>query len=231
MTTYFHIILRVGLAMLIGILIGRQRELLRKPAGMRTHMLVALGACIVTITGQLLTLTLSQYGGSFDPGRLACQVIPGIGFLGAGVIMQSKGSTTGISTAAGVWTTACIGICIGAGYYGVGLLGSFIIFMVLSMGKRELFIRAASIVTVRFLATEDPEKTAEQIKELAHRCSGSSLHITHKENKEGIYDTNLSIMHITLRFTGSQRNQNIQEFSFQLASLLTTPHLEILISD
>ena len=107
--------LRLLCAMLVGALVGVEREYTHRPAGLRTHILVALGACVASIMGQML---FAQYGGNSDPARLSAQVITGVGFLGAGtIITRNHTRVTGLTTAAGLWATACLGLAIGAGFY------------------------------------------------------------------------------------------------------------------
>ena len=119
-----EIILRLLCAMLVGAIIGTEREYTHRPAGMRTHMLVALGACVVMVTSQMIFFQYRPYGATPDPARLSAQVITGVGFLGAGTIMREGPSIKGLTTAASVWAVACLGIAIGAGYYGLGLAGT-----------------------------------------------------------------------------------------------------------
>lgn len=112
--------LRLLCAMLVGALVGVEREFTHRPAGLRTHILVALGACVASIMGQML---FAQYGGSSDPARLSAQVITGVGFLGAGTIMKEGISVKGLTTAASVWAVACLGLAAGFGYYALALAG------------------------------------------------------------------------------------------------------------
>lgn len=116
--------LRIGLAMLIGGLIGTEREYTHRPAGMRTHMLVALGACAVMCTSQMIFYQYRAYGAVPDPARLSAQVVTGMGFLGAGTILKEGPTIKGLTTAASIWATACLGIAVGGGYYAVALIGA-----------------------------------------------------------------------------------------------------------
>ncbi len=129
----WQICLRLLCAMVVGLVIGTEREYTNRPAGMRTHVLVALGACVVAITGQMLHF---QYN-SGDPARLAAQVITGVGFLGAGTILREGASVKGLTTAASVWTVACLGIAAGFGYYPIALCG--MVFMLITLTILEFF--------------------------------------------------------------------------------------------
>lgn len=115
---------RLLCALLIGGVIGIERETAHRPAGMRTHILVSLGACAVMITSQLLFAEYSALGANTDPARLSAQVIAGVGFLGAGTIIREGATVKGLTTAASIWMVACLGIAVGAGYLYVGLLGA-----------------------------------------------------------------------------------------------------------
>lgn len=123
-----NICLRLACAMLVGLIIGTEREYTNRPAGMRTHVLVALGACVVAITGVVLH---SNY--SADPSRLAAQVITGVGFLGAGTILREGFHVKGLTTAASLWTVACLGIAAGYGYYAIALAGTLFAFVTLTI--------------------------------------------------------------------------------------------------
>ena len=118
-----EIAVRLACAMLIGAVIGMEREFTHRPAGLRTHMLVALGACAVMITSKMLFCQYRPYGSTADPGRLSAQVIAGVGFLGAGTILREGAIVKGLTTAASIWAVACLGIAVGAGYYSVALIG------------------------------------------------------------------------------------------------------------
>ena len=121
--SYFSIIIRILLSAGIGCLIGLERERKNRPAGFRTYTLVSVGACLVMMTNQYL-FSIYQSG---DPARLGAQVISGIGFLGAGTILVTRNNQVrGLTTAAALWTSACVGLALGVGFYAgavsVGLL-------------------------------------------------------------------------------------------------------------
>ena len=129
----WDVCLRLLCAMIVGMIIGIEREYTHRPAGMRTHILVALGACVVMITGQLIFWQYSPHGSNADPARLAAQVITGVGFLGAGTIMREGANVKGLTTAASLWTVACLGIAAGGGYYLVALAGMVLILITLTI--------------------------------------------------------------------------------------------------
>ncbi len=105
---------RLCLAGLLGGLVGLEREIHSQPAGLRTHMIVSLGACLIMLVSiHMADLTPSKA----DPGRIAAQVVAGVGFLGAGAIMRSGLSVRGLTTAACLWTVAAIGLAVGCGFW------------------------------------------------------------------------------------------------------------------
>lgn len=127
--------LRLGLALAFGAVIGLNRELLDKPAGMKTHSLVALGAAVLTVVGTTFTGTGGGLNGD-AVSRVVQGVITGIGFLGAGVILRSESgrSVHGLTTAATVWLSACIGVACGAGLIRVALVAMVATLLVLILG-------------------------------------------------------------------------------------------------
>jgi len=116
------IVLRLLLAAVFSGVLGLERTRKRRAAGFRTYILVCLGAAVVMMTGEYL---IQRFPGDTDPARIAAQVISGIGFLGAGtIIMTGVQQVRGLTTAAGLWASACMGIAIGAGFY----FGSVVMF-------------------------------------------------------------------------------------------------------
>jgi putative Mg2+ transporter-C (MgtC) family protein len=109
---------RVVLAAGIGGLIGAEREMRKKSAGFRTNILIAMGSALFTI----LSIALPDTSG--DPGRIAAQIVTGIGFLGAGAIIRTRGSVHGLTTAATVWVNAALGMAAGSGEYHVAVVGA-----------------------------------------------------------------------------------------------------------
>ena len=124
-------LVKSGMAILCGGLIGIERELKRKPAGFRTNILICLGSTYFMLISLLVGLGNAVRPG--DPGRVAAQVVTGIGFLGAGAIIQSRGQIAGLTTAALIWVVASIGLLIGAGYQLLALVGTTLIFLTLTV--------------------------------------------------------------------------------------------------
>lgn len=117
------------LAALLSMLIGLDRERRQRPAGMRTHMLVGIGACLFTV--------LSVYGfPGDDSSRVAANIVTGIGFLGAGTILQRKGDVRDLTTAASIWATAAVGMASGLGLWFVAIVATVIVWIVLAVLRR-----------------------------------------------------------------------------------------------
>ncbi|MBQ3529614.1 MAG: MgtC/SapB family protein [Oscillospiraceae bacterium] len=131
--TYWAIALRILIAILAGGLLGLERGMKNRPAGMRTYMLVCVGSCLIMLTNQYVY----QVYGSGDPVRLGAQVISGIGFLGAGtIVVTRRNQIKGLTTAAGLWTAAGIGLALGIGFYEAAVIGSVAIFTVITLLQR-----------------------------------------------------------------------------------------------
>ena len=125
--TLLAVTVRMLLAVVCGGIIGMERTLHRRPAGFRTHILVCLGAAMTTLTSQYLYLYLDYYR---DMARLGAQVVAGIGFLGAGTILVTgRQQVKGLTTAAGLWASACTGLAVGAGFYECVLIAFAMIFL------------------------------------------------------------------------------------------------------
>ncbi len=116
------------LAALLSMLIGLDRERRHRPAGMRTHMLVGIGSCLFTI--------LSIYGFEGETSRVAANIVTGIGFLGAGTIMQRKGDVHDLTTAASIWATAAVGMAAGVGMWFTAIVATLIVWTVLAVLRR-----------------------------------------------------------------------------------------------
>lgn len=114
------------LAVAFGAVVGVEREITHKPAGLRTHMLVSLGSCLFTIV---------SVGFSLDPARIAAGIVAGIGFIGAGTIWAEKDKVKGITTAASLWATAAIGLTAGIGDYLLAAVVTFLVVIILASGS------------------------------------------------------------------------------------------------
>ena len=129
LVTPMAVAIRIFAAVIVGGLLGLERGMKNRPAGMRTYMLVCVGSCIIMLTNQYVVQIL---GG--EPTRLAAQVVSGIGFLGAGtIIVTRRNQIKGLTTAAGLWSSAGVGIALGIGFYEAALIGGLAIFCVMTL--------------------------------------------------------------------------------------------------
>ncbi|HDH44205.1 MAG TPA: MgtC/SapB family protein [Thermococcus sp.] len=121
------LVIRLVVATVLGGLIGLERELHKKPAGLRTHMLVCLAACLFTV------LSIDAF--PMDPARVAASVVAGIGFIGAGTIIGEEDKIVGVTTAASLWVCASVGLAIGLGYLLLGFVSTLLTVFILFVGR------------------------------------------------------------------------------------------------
>ena len=209
------ICLRLLCAMIVGLVIGTEREYTNRPAGMRTHILVALGACVVAITGELIS---HQYGNT-DPARLGAQVISGVGFLGAGTILREGPTVKGLTTAASLWAVACLGIAAGFGYYPVALAGMVFIFVTLTILEvfQTRFMRNHSTTLEYALETEEITAALNQINIQAQSEQVSIGHLQVQRLPDNHYSVTFQA-----KFGGGRSKQHHQHF---FESLVATPEI------
>ena len=128
--TYLTAALRIFAAVIAGGILGLERGMKNRPAGMRTYMVVCVGACIIMLTNQYVY----QIYGTGDPVRMGAQVVSGIGFLGAGtIIVTRRNQIKGLTTAAGLWSSAAVGLALGIGFYEAAIVGSIAVFSVMTL--------------------------------------------------------------------------------------------------
>lgn len=150
-----EIFIRILIAMLTGALIGIEREYKNRPAGMRTHTLVCLGAATIALLESLIRLNMLNSGASegltLNIGRMSAQVISGIGFLGAGTIFMAQKKIAGLTTAASLWMTCCLGLLIGFGYYGIAIVDGITVIVVLTFLQKIVHVNALKRVEIQFI--------------------------------------------------------------------------------
>lgn len=128
--TWLAVVLRIIVSFVLGGMLGMERGLKQRPAGLRTYMLVCVGACLIMLTNEYVV----QVCGTGDPVRMGSQVVSGIGFLGAGTIIVTKhNQIKGLTTAAGLWAAAAVGLATGIGFYEAAITGAVVIFITLSV--------------------------------------------------------------------------------------------------
>jgi putative Mg2+ transporter-C (MgtC) family protein len=185
------ITVKLVLAILCGGAIGFERELSRKAAGLRTNVLICMGSALFMIVSR-------HIGGGApytDPARLVAQVVTGIGFLGAGVILQARGSVTGLTTAATIFVVAAVGITIGEGMVGLALLSTALIIIVLVVLRRvERFVIRRQRMFHYSLKTRDPAQFLESLLDLLERQNLQLEDFDVENNPEGEHVVRLSVV-------------------------------------
>lgn len=186
---------RVALAALCGAAIGYERENRMKMAGIRTHLIVAIGACLMMIVSKYgFGDMLSLQGIGLDPSRVAAGVVTSIGFLGAGVIfVRNKQSVSGITTAAGLWATMGIGVAIGAGMYFIGISSSLLVLVVqILLHKNSKLVRepVSGLITLRAKTAVETSALLERIASI-HNIEITGTRISRLE--DGQLETKLNV--------------------------------------
>ena len=203
MGTELDITLRLAVAMLLGGVIGFEREYRAKDAGFRTHFLVALGSALFCI--------VSQYGFGFelkDSSRVAAQVVSGIGFLGAGTIIFQKNVVRGLTTAAGLWVTAAIGLACGTGMYLPAIVTTLMVLVGLEILSVIIPRVSTSVVILSFSATSQ-ESVKKAVREVRRNCLDIiSYELKERKTSQGvIFEANLS-----MKVKRDNRNEKLIEY-------------------
>lgn len=154
--SWLDMLIRIASAIVIGGIIGFEREKHNRPAGLRTHILVCLGACVITILESTIAMRVGQ--GALDSenitinvGRIAAQVVSGVGFLGAGTIVLSQRKISGLTTAASLWNAACLGLAVGYGFYFLALVSCVLVLLVLALLSKLIHVNTEKRVEVKFI--------------------------------------------------------------------------------
>lgn len=161
-----NLLIRMILASICGIFIGFERSRRQKDAGIRTHMIVALGAALAMIVSKYGFFDLLQYEGlRADASRIASNVITGVGFLGAGVIFVKDVSIKGLTTAAGIWATASVGLAIGSGMYTVGI-GATLLMIIFQLVFHKFFTRLENTVNEFTVIINDTPNAVKNFRKM-----------------------------------------------------------------
>lgn len=176
--------IKLGLAALLGGIIGFEREHSHRPAGFRTHILVSVGSALVMLTSVYI---FERYDTSSDITRMSAQVISGIGFLGAGTILREGFSVKGLTTAASLWAVSCIGIAVGSGFIAGALVATLVIYLTLNSLKR--FIVRGSAGKLMFIEIRDVGVQVPIITKTIKQCGGTihSMEVVYTETKDMKY--------------------------------------------
>jgi len=161
----YEAFLRIGLSALIGAVIGLERERRKQPAGLRTHAVLSVGSCLITLVS---IYTAYEYGGEHsDPTRITAQIVSGIGFLGAGAILRFGLTVKGLTTAASLWSTAGLGMAVGSGMYVLSVFTTLVMLFLLSMVSRieKEVIRSKGEIQIR-VRIKDSENALKEVVSL-----------------------------------------------------------------
>jgi len=200
---WYEIFLRLTAALVAGGAIGFERERDSQPAGLRTHMILALGAALVTILSVNIAIKFDS-----DPARLAAQVVSGIGFLGAGAILRFGLNVKGLTTASTLWTTAMVGMVIGYGYYLVALFAVVIMLFLLTLVERfeKKFVRINVLRTVVINVNDREGILREVRKTITKLADGIVVFNVQKSIKNKIMR-----LEIVARFSRNEKLEDMME--------------------
>ncbi len=213
MIVNFDFALRLLVAGILGAIIGLDREYRAKEAGYRTHFLVSLGSALIMIVSQYGFQDIIQENSvTLDPSRVAAQVVSGIGFIGAGTIILQKQIVRGLTTAAGIWATAGIGLAVGAGMYTIGIAATL-----LTLAGLELLSLVFKSIGMKSSMITFSTHNKEILKEVSERfTSRHYLIVSYKMEKH--WQGNLEIYQVTMVIKSKRSNdegyllQLMQEF-------------------
>ena len=202
--------LRIFFAILIGCAVGIEREYKNRPAGLRTHVLVSLGACTIALIECLFMHDVDNVTNAritYNFGRMSAQVISGIGFLGAGTIFMAERKIGGLTTAASVWNIACLGLATGYGYYWLSLVCCVLVLLVLLILQKIIPVNSLKRVEVRFVNRQESMQFINAFFEKnSIKVLNLDFHIENSENRNvndrNVY-TNIYTLHLppTINYT------------------------------
>lgn len=194
--SFISVALRMCLAVVCGGIIGAEREFKRRPAGFRTHILICLGAAMTTLTSQYMAMVLGYFT---DLARLGAQVIAGVGFIGAGTIIVTKRQRVkGLTTAAGMWCAAIIGLALGGGFYEGAILTTILIMLAELVFVKWEYKMLNNAPEVNLYIEYQGKETLEQVLQVIRECDVKllNLEITRKATSEE--KTNCAIFSLCL---------------------------------
>ncbi len=178
-------ILRLGLSLVVGAIIGLEREYRDQPAGFRTHTLISIGATLL----MFVSIAVPDWHGSGDPSRIAAQVVSGVGFLGAGAIIKFGADIRGLTTAASLWAVAAIGLGIGVGLYVASAFAVVLIVVVLViLNKLEKALFEQRLIKALVIEAEGTGPESERVQDRIHRFGMSirTVDLNYRADERGI---------------------------------------------
>ena len=192
--TYLSVIIRIVAAFLLGGILGWEREMKNRAAGLRTYMLVCVGSCVIMLTNQYIF----QVFGTGDPVRMGAQVVSGIGFLGAGtIVVTRRNQIKGLTTAAGLWTAAAAGLALGIGFYEAAIVGAVSIIVILTLVHGlDSRIRRRVLQMELYVEVEKTVSVARLSKGI--RESGAKIEAIQIDREYGIEDVRAFVISIRI---------------------------------
>lgn len=176
--------------MIFGGIIGLERSRKNRPAGFRTYMIVCLSSALVMMTNQFI---YNNFGGS-DPARLGAQVISGIGFLGAGtIIVTSRSQVKGLTSAAGLWASACLGLAIGIGFYSGAIIVALIVFIIITFFKKIDYLLTSNNKMINIYTSF---KSIEQLDKFIIHCNKTGYKVRDIEITKDTLQNHVSVIAI-----------------------------------
>ena len=161
----FEFLIKMVLATVMGVIIGFERKSRNKGAGIRTHAIVSLASALMMIVSKYGFFDIVEY----DAARVAAQVVSGIGFLGTGLIFIKNNAVNGLTTAAGIWATAGIGLAMGAGLYAVAIFGTLLIVIIQILMHKDTFLSKDHLTITFEISLEDSFNTIREIRNCVER--------------------------------------------------------------
>ncbi|PQZ57090.1 MULTISPECIES: MgtC/SapB family protein [Bacillus] len=213
-------IIRIGVAGLLGAMIGIEREIRSKEAGLKTHFLVAVGSALIMVVSKYaFSDIVFEDHMSLDPSRIAAQVVSGVGFLGAGTIIIQKQAVKGLTTAAGLWATAGIGLAIGAGMYVVGVGATILVLIGLEIVSRIFKVQFLFPQNISVQMCMNKHEAVQQILEMlqAKAIPILSYEVDVLQQEEGVfYKVGMQLKNISAeeKNTFIQHMQSLPEITF-----------------
>lgn len=221
MISEIQIILRVLVGAALGAVVGLERERHDQPAGLRTHMILVIGATLAMVLSVNLGYLFARPGTPADPARLAAQVISGIGFLGAGAILRYGFTVKGLTTATSLWTMAIVGMTVGAGYYLIGVVTTVLMLVVLTLLNilENRFVRRS---VSRFLSIEAGYKKGV-VKSIRHIVEEFADSVASFTIQKSIKDKRMRIQIVAQ----ISRDQKLEDLVDELSDVSGVRHLKV----
>ncbi|MGE6589750.1 MgtC/SapB family protein [Bacillus mycoides] len=220
MSLHIDFIIRIGVAGLLGAIIGIEREIRSKEAGLKTHFLVAVGSALIMVVSKYaFSDIVFEEHMALDPSRIAAQVVSGVGFLGAGTIIIQKQAVKGLTTAAGLWATAGIGLAIGAGMYVVGIGAMILVLIGLEIVSRIFKVQFLFPQNITVQMCINKHKAVQQILEMLQVKGIPILSYeveTSQQDTEIVYKVGMQLKNISSEEKNAfiQHMQTLPEITF-----------------